>query len=123
MKAEALRCDYCGGYVNPKTYRCEYCGTQYVKSKEDPFHPLEIKYVGVPAGCDVYSVETILNRKQVRFMNEMGVPIEEEVRRDFAKKIADLIAQKIEIYEEFDIDANKMKYSARLRVVKPEFRF
>jgi hypothetical protein len=56
-------------------------------------------------------------------MTDIGVPIEQEVRRDMANQIADAIADKIEIYEDFDITGYQKKYLARLRVVKPDFRF
>ena len=50
-KNDALRCEYCGGYINPKTYKCEYCGTQYVKPR-DAYAPLEMKVVAVQAPVD-----------------------------------------------------------------------
>ena len=40
-----------------------------------------------------------------------------------ANQIADAIAEKLEIYEDNDIVGMKKTYSARLRLVKPEFRF
>ena len=124
MKAEALRCDYCGGFVDPKTYRCPYCGTQYIKPREEPFgRPLEMKLIAVNAPVDVYGVQTTIPAYDIKMMNDIGVPIEQEVRRDMANQIADAIADKIEIYEDFDITGYQKKYLARLRVVKPDFRF
>ena len=124
MKAEALRCDYCGGFVDPKTYRCPYCGTQYIKPREEPFgRPLEMKLIAVNAPVDVYGVKTAISAYDTKMMNDIGVPIEQEVRRDMARQLADIIAEKIDITEEYDIRRMDKTYSARLRVVKPDFRF
>ena len=124
MKAEALRCDYCGGFVNPTTYQCPYCGTQYIKPREEPFgRPLEMKLIAVNAPVDVYGVQTTIPAYDIKMMNDIGVPIEQEVRRDMARQLADIIVEKIDITEDYDIRRMYKTYSARLRVVKPDFRF
>lgn len=123
MKAEALRCDYCGGFVNPTTYKCPYCGTQYVKPRVEPYRPPDMKIVSVNAPVDVIGCQIAIPFDRFKTMTDIGVPIEQEVRRDMANQIADAIADKIEIYEDFDITGYQKKYTARLRVVKPDFRF
>lgn len=123
MKAEALRCNYCNGFVNPTTYRCPYCGTQYVKSRLEPYKMPDMKIVSVNAPVDVIACNTTIPMENYKTMMDIGVPIEQEVRRDMANQIADAIADKIEIYEDFDITGYQKKYLARLRVVKPDFRF
>lgn len=124
MKADALRCDYCTGFIDPKTYKCPYCGTQYVKPREEPFgKPLEMKLIAVNAPVDVIGVNREINMYDYKMMLDCGVPVEQEVRRDMANQIADAIAEKLEIYEYYDIEGMKKTYSARLRLVKPEFRF
>ena len=123
MKAEALRCDYCGGYVNPTTYQCPYCGTQYVKPRSEPYRVPDMKIVSVNAPVDVIGCQVAIPFDRFKTMTDIGVPIEQEVRRDMANQIADAIADKIEIYEDFDITGYQKKYLARLRVVKPDFRF
>lgn len=119
---DALRCDYCGGHINPRTYRCEYCGTQYVKPK-DPYGPLELKVVSVPAPVETLAVNMAIPMEQVKDMEKMGMPVEKYVRREFADQIAEHIAGNIEIYDDFRIDSYEKVYSARLRVVRPDFRF
>ena len=124
MKVDALRCDYCTGHINPRTYKCEYCGTQYIKPREEPFgRPLEMKLIAVNAPVDVYGVKTTIPAYDIKMMNDIGVPIEQEVRRDMARQLADIIAEKIDITEDYDIRRMDKTYSARLRVVKPDFRF
>lgn len=124
MKAEALRCDYCNGFVDPTTYKCPYCGTQYIKPREEPFgRPLEMKLIAVNAPVDVYAVNVAIPMEQFKTMTDIGVPIEQEIRRDMANQIADAIADKIDIYEDNDIIRYQKTYRARLRVVKPDFRF
>ncbi len=121
-KSDALRCDYCGGHINPKTYKCEYCGTQYVKPR-DAYAPLEMKVVAVQAPVDTIAVSMRIPMERAKSMVDMGIPIEEYVRRDFAEQIAEQIAGNLTIYEDFDIRAYEKVYMARLRVVKPDFRF
>ena len=123
MKAEALRCNYCNGFVNPTTYKCPYCGTQYVKPRVEPYRPPDMKIVSVNAPVDVIGCQVAIPFDRFKTMTDIGVPIEQEVRRDMANQIADAIADKIEIYEDFDITGYQKKYTARLRVVKPDFRF
>ncbi len=123
MKAEALRCDYCNGFVDPTTYKCPYCGTQYVKPRSEPYKLPDMKIVSVNAPVDVYAVNVAIPMEQFKTMIDIGVPIEREIRRDMANQIADAIADKIDIYEDNDIIRCQKTYRARLRVVKPDFRF
>lgn len=123
MKAEALRCNYCNGFVNPTTYKCPYCGTQYVKPRTEPYRLPDMKIVSVNAPVDVYAVNVAIPMEELKTMNDIGVPIEQEVRRDMARQIADAIVDKIDIYEDNDIIRYQKTYRARLRVVKPDFRF
>lgn len=123
MKAEALRCNYCNGFVNPTTYKCPYCGTQYVKPRLEPYKLPDMKIVSVNAPVDVIGCQVAIPFDKFKTMADIGVPIEQEVRRDMANQIADAITDKIEIYEDFDITGYQKKYTARLRVVKPDFRF
>ena len=123
MKAEALRCNYCNGFVNPTTYKCPYCGTQYVKPRIEPYRVQDINVVAVNAPVDVIGCQVAIPFDKFKTMTDIGVPIEQEVRRDMTNQIADAIADKIEIFEDFDITGYQKKYTARLRVVKPDFRF
>ena len=124
MKADALRCDYCNGFVDPKTYKCPYCGTQYIKPREEPFiRPFEVKVVAVDAPVEVIGVNREIDRYDFKRMQDTGVPIEQIVRREMAQEIADRIADKIDINEYFDNERARKVYNARLRLVKPEFRF
>lgn len=121
-KNDALRCDYCGGFINPTTYKCPYCGTQYVKPRAD-YAPLEMKVVAVHAPVETLAVSMRIPMERAQSMVDMGIPIEEYVRRDFAEQIAEQIAGNLTIYEDFDIRGYEKVYMARLRVVKPDFRF
>lgn len=123
MKAEALRCDYCSGFVNPQTYKCDYCGTQYMKPKSRLNKSHEIKVVSTLAPVEVITVQKNIPLVEFKQMRDIGIPVEEYLRQYFAEQIVDMIADKIEIYEDFDITGYQKKYLARLRVVKPDFRF
>lgn len=71
MKAEALRCNYCNGFVNPTTYRCPYCGTQYVKPRSEPFKLPDMKIVSVNAPVDVYAVNVAIPMEELKTMNDI----------------------------------------------------
>jgi len=123
MKTEALRCDYCGGFVNPTTYKCPYCGTQYMKPYTEMSHT--IKVVSVPAPFAVYGVERAMGYMEYQDMKELGYPMDEIIRKDMAAEITDAIIPNLtlECSDEDLLRRNQMIFRARLRVVKPDFRF
>lgn len=125
MKTEAFRCDYCGGFVDPKTYKCPYCGTQYMKPNGSHITVNGQEYHAVvkSAPCVVYGVEKSVPLETLKLMEECRIPIEAEIRRDFANKIAESIVRDLAIYDDFNLDSYEKKFTARLRVVKPDFRF
>lgn len=122
MTGDAFRCKYCGGFINPKTYRCEYCGTQYMIPRVEGFGE-PIKVITANAPIEVLGVAQDVDYWMYRDMKDHGAPIENIIRRDMAQKIADEIANRMEIYQDVIIDSNKVRFSARLRLVKPDFRF
>ena len=123
---EALRCDYCGGFINPRTYKCEYCGTQYVNPDAGgrlTNSGRNLLVVAKTAPTEIYGIRQEVTLEQLDMMQRVGVPIEHEIRRSFASQIAEAIAEKIDIYEDYDICRNVKQYSAKLRIVKPDYRF
>ena len=123
---KALRCDYCGGYINPRTYKCEYCGTQYVNPDAGgrlTNSGRDLLVVDKTAPTEIYGIRQEVTLEQLDMMQRVGVPIEHEIRREFARKIAEAIAEKIDIYENYDISRNVKQYDAKLRIVKPDYRF
>lgn len=122
MKAEALRCNYCNGFVDPKTYKCPYCGTQYVKPELNVGHT-RLKMIPITAPTDVLCLSKEMDYWMYRDMEKNGYPIEKIVREDMAHEIAKNIADRMELNQEFMIEQSKMRFSARLRLVKPDFRF
>ena len=122
MKSEALRCNYCGGFVNPKTYKCEYCGTQY-KKPELEFGQTKLTLIPVNAPTEVLCVSKEIDYWMCRDMEKHGYPIEKIVRDEMAQELAENIADRMELYKDVMIDNGKMRFSAKLRLVKPDFRF
>ena len=122
MKAEALRCDYCGGFVNPTTYKCEYCGTQY-KKPELEYGSTELKLIPVNVPTEVLCVSKEMDYWMYQDMEKNGYPIEKIVREDMAQEIAKNIADRMELYQDVMIDNGKMRFAARLRLVRPDYRF
>ncbi len=122
MKEEALRCNYCGGFVNPTTYKCDYCGTQY-KKPELEYGQTRLKLIPVTAPTEVLCVSKEMDYWMYRDMEKRGYPIEKIVRDEMAQEIAKNIADRMELYQDVMIEPGKMRFSARLRLVKPDYRF
>lgn len=122
MKSEALRCDYCGGFVNPTTYKCDYCGTQY-KKPELNVGQTRLKLIPVNVPTEVLCVAKEMDYWMYRDMEKHDCPIEKIVRDEMAQEIAKNIADRMEIYQDVMIENGKMRFSARLRLVKPDYRF
>ena len=111
-----FRCQNCGGYINPSTYRCEYCGTQYEKPW-DVFNK-EIVYVQrQPSPTNTYGVSLTLPDYYAKEIDE------EEIRERLAIEMTDAIKNNLEVYADHDIVNMSIKYSARIRILKPEFRW
>lgn len=112
-----FRCQNCGGYINSLTYRCEYCGTQYEKPR-DTFNK-EIIYViqQHPSPTNTYEASLILPDYYAKEIDK------EKIRERLAIEMTDAIKDNLEIYVNHDIINMSTKYSARIRILKPDFRW
>lgn len=122
MTDKALRCDYCGGFINPTTYKCDYCGTQY-KKPELEYGQTKLTLIPVTAPVEVLCVSKEMDYWMYRDMDKHGYPIEKIVREEMAQEIAKNIADRMEIRQDVIIDNGKLRFSARLRLVRPDYRF
>lgn len=118
---EALRCRFCGGFINPRTYTCEYCGTVYMKPKSSFELPPRELVVVREAPLITYSSSLAVDR-----FNIVGIP-EDELRgivsNNLVENFEKAIAENMNIEAEHDIIRGQIIYRARLRVVKPNYRF
>lgn len=119
---KALRCDYCGGFINPKTYKCEYCGTQYVKP-DDGFSTPPKLIVAYPSCAEAIGMKQTIDRQEYLSMKESGYPVEELIRDRFAQGIANEIMKSIEIAETYDCVCDQMEYFGKIRILKPDYKF
>lgn len=123
LLSDALRCDYCGGFIDPDSYKCPYCGTQYskpVNNLTDLFHQ---KTVIKSAPCEVFDIRKKVNAYDLRAMQDIGMPVETEIRKDMARQLADTLAKNLLIEADYNIDMAEITYRAKLRVVKPDYDF
>lgn len=118
---EALRCRFCGGFINPSTYTCEYCGTVYMRPRE-PYtvSPRELVVVK-EAPLITYGAQLAVDRWDFERIpkDELERLVRDNLVGDFEKAIS----ENINIYSEYDIINMKYLYSAKLRVVKPNFKW
>ena len=119
----ALRCDYCGGFIDPDSYKCPYCGTQYSKPVNNLTDLFRQKTVVKTAPCDVLDIQRKVNAYDLRTMQDIGMPVEEEIRKDMARQLADTLAKNLLIETDYDIDRAEVNYRTKLRVVKPDYDF
>lgn len=118
---EALRCRFCGGFINPSTYTCEYCGTVYMKPRGWFDEPPRELIVVKEAPIVTYGSKLAVDR-----FNIMRIPEDELrgiVRNNLVKNFEKAIAENMNIDAEHDIIREQIIYRARLRVVKPDFKW
>lgn len=123
LLSDALRCDYCGGFIDPDSYRCPYCGTQYSKPFNEFTDLFRQKTVIKTAPCEVFNIRKKVNAYDLRAMQDIGMPVEAEIRKEMARQLADTLAQNLTIETEYNIDKAEINYRAKLRVVKPDYDF
>ena len=122
----ALKCDCCGAPINPSTYRCEYCGTQYMRPKEGTSVSVNgrlILPVYRSSPVEIYEIKEGVTIDTLDMMRMNGIPIEDNIRKAFAEKIAKAIAEKLVITEDFDICRATNTYSAKIRILKNDYLF
>ena len=122
MTEDAFRCKYCGGFINPMTYRCEYCGTQYMVPRVEGYGE-PIRVITANAPVEVIGVQRRIDRDTCFHLERMGINIENHIRRDFADEIAKNIAPRLDIHEDIEIVRCEKIYTAKLRIVKPDYKF
>lgn len=120
---DALRCDYCGGFIDPDSYKCPYCGTQYSKPVNELTDLFRQKTVIKAAPCEVFNIRRKVNAYDLRAMQDIGMPVEEEIRKDMARQLADTLAKNLLIETEYNIERAEVNYRAKLRVVKQDYDF
>ena len=123
LLSDALRCDYCGGFIDPDSYKCPYCGTQYSKPFNEFTDLFHQKTVIKAAPCELFDIRRKVNAYDLRAMQEIGMPVEEEIRKDMARQLADTLAKNLPIEVEYNIDKAEVNYRAKLRVVKADYDF
>lgn len=124
---QALRCEYCGGHIDPVTYKCQYCGTQYLKPKDEyiPSYLHKPLVVVRHAQCQLFRAQSVIDRYEYENMKRIGIPIEQEVKhrlvREMAEKLTNVV--KVEERESYDEYGSAIVYRADIRVVDPSYRF
>lgn len=117
---EALRCRFCTGFINPRTYTCEYCGTVYMKPRNSFDMPTRELIVVREAPVETISAQIALPYEAERYMGDRE---EEYVRSQLSEQFVDYIKPRMGVEKNDDfIHMNKI-YRGRLRVVKPGFKW
>lgn len=116
---KALICSNCNGKVNIGSYICAYCGTQYEKPSIDvPLQRLEI--VRTEAPCVVLGAQMAVSEFHIREYPDI---IQEHIRNNLARELANEIMKYMELEEDRDIGNLQRVFRARIRVVDGKHRF
>lgn len=111
-----LKCECCGGIVNPSTYRCEYCGTQY---EGNNYQTLRIESFTSP--CQVLKSQMVIPTDAI---NSYGSETMAKIASEkLIKNLADALAPYTEMETEFDPVNMRQIVTARIRVLEPNYRF
>lgn len=113
-----LRCENCGGQLDPKTLKCPYCGSQYEREN----HGEQTIYIQT---CPA---------KLVPLRYQMEVPTEtlsridpnyfsEHCMREMTHKLAEALVPYIKIETEKDPFTMQQIIRGSVRIAEPDFRF
>ncbi len=72
---------------------------------------------------EIYEIKEGVTIDTLDMMRMNGIPIEDNIRKAFAEKIAKAIAEKLVITEDFDICRATNTYSAKIRILKNDYLF
>lgn len=111
-----MKCECCGGRINPSTYRCEYCGTQY-KREYDGLMRIET----YQNPCKVYASEINVPMEEIKAYGEEEVS--KMAIRQLSRNLAEAIAPNMEMQTEYDPMYCRQRISARVRIVEPKYMF
>ena len=114
---EQLKCPNCGGNVDRERMICPYCGTQFKRENDQ----------------SILRIETYNPRMEVlggtvmlddRFVDMVGIEdASQMVINELAKKVADSIAPFMEVQTTPDFERCGVMVSARVRILRPDYRF
>jgi len=115
---DAYRCPYCGGHVDPVSLKCSYCGTRYYKNNNSD-NLIRIETYQNPIRTYGASIE--LNKHEYDIMgkedaSKMAIDM-------LSHKLADALAENMELDTEFDPSRMCQKISARVRIIEPKYMF
>lgn len=108
---KALRCECCGGTINPATMVCEYCDTHYMT---DGTIVCQVEHVNRPT-VQLQS-DMVMSFSSVHQLQEVGMDARELAKRKMIDELASTLDQYVTIYEDFNPRAMAYKYHAVLRV-------
>ena len=123
---EECKCPNCGAAINMARKICEYCGTTFREEQTGPAYKPEYKpeykLVVARPGIKTLGVGVAFAPYQIRHMSEEELL--KMARSQIAVKMADEIAKYIVLEEERqDPIKGWAIFTARLRILDPEFKF
>lgn len=106
-----LRCECCGGTINPATMVCEYCDTHYMT---DGKIVCQVEHVDRPTVQ--LQNDIMMSFMSVHQLQDAGVNVLDVVKRKSIEELARTLDQYVTIYEDFNPRSMTYTYRTVLRV-------
>lgn len=119
MNIEPLICKNCAGTINRKSMICEYCGTHY-KMEHEELMPLRIEHFSSPVR--VFKTQHAVSDE----LMHSGISpdaIADHVMCNMRDQLAKAIAECMEMETHFEPKTMQQIFTAKIRIVEPDFRF
>lgn len=120
-RMEQCKCPNCGAAINVARMICEYCGTTFKRND------VILSDLGLPKiviqrpGIKVLGVNIAISGDQMLYMEQED--IEAMICSEMSHKIAQELVKHLDIKSRYDMSTRMNVFSAKLRVLDPEYKF
>lgn len=120
MKLTPMTCPNCAGKINRATMTCEYCGTQFESLNANNEMVMVVEHQSSPVR--ILRAQTTIPLEFIRGISKDSIIVDRaknELKRQLANKLEDCI----EIETTYDFKTCRQIFTAKVRVLEPDFRF
>lgn len=116
---EVMKCQSCGGTINPSSLRCEYCGTQYERKIEKG-----ITHYIQTCPAQIHKLATQVEIEDVLLYNIPQDRVAEYAMKEIVNALAEALVPFVKLEVEHGISFKRTQIiRGTIRVVEPDFRF
>ena len=115
---EVMKCQSCGGTINPSSLRCEYCGTQYERKIEKG-----ITHYIQTCPAQIHKLETQFEIDEGLTYNAPQDMVAEYAMQQIVNALAQALVPFVKLEVTPSICNCTQIIRGTIRVVEPDFRF